>query len=279
MTNCVTCDGKARTGVRMCRGCEHKLEAWLNDVPDLCEQLEVTITRQDKFQVGRDGGRSTTKPLPFNERASAIKHDLTHCLNFWAREIGLTASDLQFHPLPKSTDPKPVSEWLSSHKHLIVTHLSAGSCFRDIETAVRRSRQIIDRPPDKVFAGPCNTEVRGFGGSAFCTEDLYAQPGKPTAVCKMCHTEHDVQKRREWMLEQINGQAADAGLLASILNQLDFQISSSTIRRYGAEGLLTVVSRDAKGVPRYNVGEVIRVFFDKKERQKAGKKKKVSNMP
>lgn len=270
MTDCVTCAAPARTGVQFCRGCEAKLTAYLADIPDLLEQLLVTVCRQDKFQVGREGGPGPEKPMPFNEKASLMLSELERLVIRWARAFGMTGRACGFD------GSGTAAGYLTDHIPYIVTNITALELYREIESAVSKSRRMIDRPADRIFAGPCNTEVTFFGGIAYCRNDLYANPGASKVVCGECHTQHDVQERREWMLSEISERYVDAGLAASLLTQLGIQISSATVRRYGREGLLTVVLQGAKQTATYQLGQVIEVFFDKKEHVGGRPMKKVS---
>lgn len=256
---CSVCGGEARRGIQFCRTCDGRLTAWLREIPDLFIQLDITITRQDRFSVGREGGRSATRPLPFNEGASNARADLDLALVNAAKLLGGMA-DLSLG----------LSGWLIDEADRIRTHLASAAIYAEIEQGVKRARRAIDRPAEKVFAGPCNTEISAYGGVAWCVEDLYALPGKETVTCRVCGTEHDVQSRREWMLAQLHDEEVDAGLMASTLTQLGFRIHSATIRRYAADGLLTVASR-VNGTPRYRIGEVLNVFLVKKSQQ--GRKK------
>ncbi len=250
-------------GVRICFGCERRLAGWLRAIPDLLEDLEITITRQDHIGSSRVGGKSSETPLMFNERASKAKTDLIFALRYWSAQMGRTWRRLT---------PEEYAHFLVTHMHAVRIYEDAGELYREVDRAVRKARQAIDRPAERVFAGPCNTEVQGFGGTAFCSADLYARPGKSVVVCRECGTEHDVPTRREWMLSEVRNYDADAALMSSILAGLGFKIDASTIRRYGAEGLLSVMGVGPNGAARYNIGQVLDTFAVKQERKKSGKK-------
>lgn len=246
----MVCREKPSPGGWYCKDCDYQLWNMLCGVSDLLDDLMVTECRLDRIGDGNSGGKSAQIPLPWNERAAKARVHLVETMTFWSHAVGGDSLDAD------------VVDWLALHMDDVRVHASAGAIYRDVESAIRRARNTVDRPPERVFAGPCNTGM--------CIADLYARPGKPTVRCK-CGAEHDVAARREWMLSEIHEQAADAGLMSSILTSLGHKIHSSTIRRYGAEGLLTVVSRDSKGTPRYRIGAVLNIFYAKKDRQ--GRKK------
>lgn len=258
---CATCDQPAPAGVRICLRCERRLMGWLRDVPELLEELDVTITRQDKLTSNRVGGRSSEKPLMFNEHASDTRILLESTLRIWANALG-------WNPY---IDVGPTNVYIRNRMHVIRMREDVGDLYADVQRGIRKARQAIDRPAEKVFAGPCNTEIIAFGGVAFCAADLYAKPGKATVVCRDCGAEHEVASRREWMLREIRNHSADASLMSGILTQLGFPISAYTIRRYARDELLEETGVDARGVPTYNIGLVLDTFTQKNSQKSLSK--------
>lgn len=259
--DCSTCDKPCPDTITICSACEARLVGWLREVPWLLDELEVTITRQDRV-VEKQPGKSNEKPMMFNDRASTARLSLLAGLGSFARVYGWSGARL--------ADP---AGYLLTRMHVIRMSDDAGMVYRDVDAAVRAAKQAIDRPADKVFAGPCNTEYRGLGGTAICSADLYAREGKATVRCRECGAEHDVQARREWMLKEVRNYEADAGLMASILTGLGFKIDSSTIRKYGADNLIEVRGKSATGAAKYNIGQVLDTFAVKQEGRR---RKKVS---
>lgn len=240
--SCVVCTATAPEGIQFCSACDARLLDHLLSIPELLEDLLITETRQDKIGSSNGGGgKSGIIPLPFNEQAAVAANRLHYVLGYWQCD----AEDMP----------------------ILRTHPGALQLWLDIDSAVRQGRKVIDRPGDRVFAGPCSTK----GVDGLCMADLYARPGKAVVACRNCGAEHDVQSRRDWMLATIHDQTADAGLLASILTALGLKLHSSTIHKYAGDGLLEVKERDAKGTALYRIGDVLEIFYAKKARQ--GKKK------
>ena len=242
----------------ICSSCEVRLAGWLRDVPWLLDELDVTITRQDQV-TERQPGKSNEKPMMFNERASQAKYRLLNVLRYSANLLGLPTTG-------------HLERDLVTRMHVIRMHDAAAAIYRAIDEGVRKAKQAIDRPAEKVFAGPCNTEVRGLGATALCSADLYARVGKAEVTCRECGAVHDVKARREWMLSEVRHYDADAALMAGILTSFGLQIDSSTIRKYAADGLIEVQSRTASGTAKYRIGDVIDTVIVKKTTRKGAKK-------
>lgn len=61
-------------------------------------------------------------------------------------------------------------------------HPAADELADEIQDAVRRWWQIIDRAPDRMYAGPCSAVIEGVE----CTEQLYANSKRATVSCRTC---------------------------------------------------------------------------------------------
>lgn len=258
--NCSVCGAEHSLAAMYCRACDDKLVGWFGEIPGLLDQLEITITRQDRLTAGSAPTTGTKeRPLPFNEKAAEVRNDLLIILDYWARQV--LAFDARITP-----DGPTACRWMLDYMGRVRTHERAARLHHQVRVGVSSALRAIDRPAERVFAGPCMAVM----GDIECREDLYARPGAETVRCRLCRSEHDVAARREWMLGQVRNESADAALMASILNQLGFAIHSSTIRRYASEERLEVVGTDSNSTPKYLIGQVIDVFFEKKERR--GKK-------
>ena len=259
-SGCQVCSAPTGDDARLCRTHTDDLSRDLASVPDLVSELEVTRTRQARVTAEKHGGRSAERPLPWNEHASAKAFELNATLNAWALDVSKLGEDerdrLAEH---HHTDTIAVAAWLGRNLATLRQHPEAGTAHDEITNAIREARRAVDRPQERLFAGPCNEPDEDTG--EHCREDLYAAPGKTTATCKVCGTHHDMAQRREWMLSVIEDQVAYSGLLAGLVSNLGVQIGSSTIRRYAAAGRIKAISVDAKRRPLYRIGDVLDVFL------------------
>lgn len=256
---CGVCGAPTGDSERLCRAHSADLAADLSAVEDyLAAELDVTRTRQSRTVADRHGGRSAERPLPWNEHASVVASYLNTTLNAWALDVSRIGED-ERDPLAGHdyTDTVAVAGWLRRNLSTLRRHPDAGQAHEDLVHAVARARRAIDRPAEKVFAGPCNAEIDG----QVCNEDLYGRPGQPVVACRSCGARHDMVKRREWMLAVVEDEVAYSGLLAGLVTSLGVPVGSSTIRRYAATGRIKVISVDAKRRPLYRIGDVLDVLL------------------
>jgi len=260
LTNgCQVCSAPCGDAAYLCRAHTEDLALDLAAVPALLAELDITLTRQDRIAAERHGGRSADRPLPYNARAAAKASDLNTTLNAWALDVARLAEDERDRLVEHHySDTAAVAAWLGRNLHTLRLHVDAGQAHDEITNAVREARRAIDRPLERIFAGPCSEPL---DDGTECREDLYAAPGKAHATCRGCGARHDMQERRDWMLSCIEDQVAYSGLLAGLVTNLGVPIGSSTIRRYAAAGRIKVISVDAKRRPLYRIGDVLDVFL------------------
>jgi hypothetical protein len=256
---CSICGSPCGDQANLCRTHTDQLAADLATVPELVAELQITLTRQDRVTAEKHGGRSATKPLPWNEHASQRAFELNTTLNAWALDTSKLAED-ERDPLIEQhhSDTAGVARWLGRNLRTLRQHQDAGQALDEITDAIHEARRAIDRPVERVFAGPCG-EPDEYDQP--CKEDLYAAPGKATATCRACGARHDMQVRREWMLENIEDQVAYSGLLAGLVTNLGVPIASSTIRKYASAGRIKVISVDSRRRPLYRIGDVLDIVL------------------
>lgn len=256
---CQVCTAPTGDTGRLCRTHTADLERDLADVPHLVAELEVTRTRQDRVAAEKHGGRSATRPLPWNEHTAQKAFELNATLNAWALDVSKLGEDERDRLADQHhTDTAGVATWIARNIRTLRMHSEAGQAHEELRDAIQQARHAVDKPVEKVFAGPCNADLED---GTSCTEDLYGYPGKPHARCAACTAVHDMAQRREWMLGCIEDQVAHSGLLAGLVTNLGVQIASSTIRKYASAGRIKVISIDSKRRPLYRIGDVLDVFL------------------
>lgn len=240
LTECVV-DGQPADGAWLCGECVRTLSARLGHVPSLVEELEVTVTRQDKLTANRTGAAGHDKPLAFNERASAARLHLRDILGLWCRDVadhgGLT--------LPSDATDVTVAAalWLTQHPGAVRHHPAAAELFEEVSEAVRLAFAAIDRPPDALFAGRCE-----------CGGLLYAWPGREWVPCRACGLEYHAQDRRDWMLVQLANHEGTAAEVSLVLAAVGVRVSRNTITKWASRAKLGRVDGG-----RYRVGDVVAV--------------------
>ena len=100
-----------------------------------------------------------------------------------------------------------------------------------VSSKIRWAAEIVDRPTDLRYAGPCGaTTVDEAGLAVKCTEDMYAPPGQPLAECRGCGATVPLDERRQWMLARVEDMLLPADLAAYAARGLGLEVSDSTIR-------------------------------------------------
>lgn len=198
----------------------------------------------------------------WNESAAQAATDLAWVMNAWAKDIHDRGDTNPADPLHVAIQhPVLVSRWLRRNFDALMRLEDVGEFADAFFNAYARATRIIDRPPDKVFAGLCNTPTDG----EVCQESLYGLPGSEGVKCISCGAEHNLKDRRAWMLENVENELAYSGLLAGLITSLGIPIASATIRKYAQKGKIVAVDVDARNRPRYRVGDVLDVFLKRDE--------------
>jgi hypothetical protein len=160
-SHCPGCRRPVRDGLR-CVACTDRMTSDLEDVPWLVTELDLTRSRQDR--IGESGARGGTHvPLGYRPMAAEVADVLGLTLASAARDLALTGR------APRAdvpTDPTLLAGWLLDQREALRwEHVIAD----EVRYAVGVTRRAIDRPPERVYLGPCDR----------CTHDLYASPGDP----------------------------------------------------------------------------------------------------
>jgi hypothetical protein len=233
---CVADDGE------LCGACWEALAVRLREVPGLVDELETTITRQDKLTANRVGSRGTETPLPFNGAASMAKTHLRYFLGSWARDVA-ERSGGRLPAWPRERVATEAAMWLLDHQHAVRHHPAADDLCEELSESVWAAVRAIDRPAERVFAGWC------------CTA-LYARPGADTVTCRVCETEQAVDEARRGLLALMPDQKGSSTEVSGWLALAGVRVPSGTIRRWAHEG------RIPRHGGAYRVGDVLGVVSD-----------------
>lgn len=258
MSDCQTGCGRPAGDAFVCRACGDTLAADLAAVPDLAADLDVTLTRQGRtgLPVGNTSG-SPRKPLPFDERASAVLTDLRAILVGWVRlcvEEGVTgrlqARQDASQPfavgdsLPMDTF-RGLAAFLAARVEALRFHPAGSEAVHEIGQVVARGRRVVDVPEARWYAGPCA-----------CGRDLYARVRASAITCQ-CGQTYDVQARRDELLGQVEDRLATATEISRAVTTLGHQVTPAAIRGYVHRGRLQRRTNDQQGRPLYRVGDVL----------------------
>lgn len=242
-----------------CAACAHRLDAHIADVcgyQGLAYDLDLAITRQARIGT-RSGGRPTETPVAFDQRASEAAAALKNTLTSWVRLIAEETGAV----LP-ADDLVRVAAWLRPRVGWLRHHEAGAEAYDQILDAVRDARRAVDRPAEKLYAGPCDQ----------CGQALYARPAAEYVTCRTPECEdiaYPVEDRRRWMRDQLEDLVGGASYVATVCTGLGVKVSESAVRMWVkrhklrpldyAPSLKGEGDPDGKPRPMYRVGDVIRV--------------------
>lgn len=155
---CTTSDCNQPTDLYLCNQCVSDLQAWIDRVPAMREELFTTMARLDNVRPpnSEGGGGSTEAPLPLNEKAM----DMRQALRLWQ---GQNAKEL------------------AKDKY-------AGGFLSMLQDMIDKAEKIIDLPNQWVIYGPCQAETP----DGECERQLKAKPEADTIDCPECGAFHRV---------------------------------------------------------------------------------------
>lgn len=240
-----------------CKPCIERFRERLTDLPDLMKHVADAVLklmrRGDGIHIKRTGG---DEPLPFDEPASITARNIRHTINRTA----------QIHALSKHT---PVQHTWTGIAHLLSTDASqlagteAGAQdMSRVLDAITRAYRLIDRHPDRRYAGQCNALIETDGEPATCGHPLYGIEQQPEVTCRRCGTTHDVEARRRAMLEAIGDQPLTAGKASQVLGIYGMDVPPSTIRRWAGNGQLEATSH-AGGSALYPLRDILQLHINR----------------
>jgi len=252
----------------VCTACQSETVRDIADIPDLAHQLDLAISRQTRVSSG-GGSRGRETPLPYNQRASEAAHLLHSTVAAWVNDLRAGVKVLAGpacptpcpHPtcvyITMSTDPgrstAELGRWLLRHARVMLGRHGAADAVEQIGEAVREARRVIDRPLDRVYAGPCPR----------CRTDMYAAPGAALVDCPACvdgggrRVSYGVQSRRAWMLAEIEEMLLPAGDIARALTTLVRPIQPALLYTWVQRKRLIPAGKDVQGRTLFRVGDVV----------------------
>lgn len=232
----------------------------------LWEELQTTIGRLSKSAGSAGtGARTAETPLPYHDRASLVAHRMRNELATWVRIVVEEHSNEEL-ALPADRVPA-MARWLASHPSLFTFDMVSG-----VTSVVRDAERVIDRAPDRVYAGPClepltyEAEIELARDPAAevdrCAGQLYASKGKGAVRCRECGIRHDVSTRRDWLSDQLGPSLVTAAEAAPVLSWLlNKDVKVATIWNWKRHG--RIEQRGTyEGRPAFRFNEVLQLAVD-----------------
>lgn len=238
-----------------------ELRQALADLAGTVHDLEDAIGRGVyRFADRGVGGRSAETALPFNSRAGDAYRELRDVLVKWGVAVWEVRGGGSV-----SLERGPFHSWRALGAYLagpgaqtLAGHPDGPQAALAIIDAVRRARAVVDRPPDRVYAGPCGARYLTLEGTAVCDAELYGRPGAPDVDCRRCGARHPLEARREAMLARVADLQLPAVDLARTLTALTgVALTAATVRKWKERELVDPAGVNVKGQPLYRVGDVL----------------------
>lgn len=169
---CTTADCESPAELYLCAHCIRDLQAWIDKVPEIREELFTTMAKLDKVAPQHregGGGLSTSHTLPIREQAM----DMRQALLIWENQDAQQLAHDQY----------------------------AGQFQAMLIDLQDRANKIMDIPPEHFTFGTCHAELE----DGHCQATLKAIEGTSVATCKECRTVHDIAARRAELQSQARG--------------------------------------------------------------------------
>jgi hypothetical protein len=281
----------------VCPHCAYQLDAALAELVEyrgLAYDLDITLSKQANITSANTSGQAEepqpndpgtlkAQPLPFHGGASQAASELKTALVTWTRIVivGTGAGTVPTHGpacrscqhrscrnirtrgLPTSDTIAGVAAWLRPRVGWLRYHEAGQEAVDGICDAVAAVRRCVDRPPERLYAGPCD-----------CGLDLYA---RLDAAYVECYAEEHGEKglvwpvgeRRAWLLRSAEDVLATSLEISRALTRLSQPVTTSKIRGYVARGRLVqrgARSENGKQVALWRLGDVLAIVAPEQEK-------------
>lgn len=301
-----------------CRACGATAQAWLcdtdtidletaiADLPALCEDLAIAMTRQSRTYRpnrpatepaedwrGADGALLTT-PLPIDIAAADLLGKARSTLTTWIRHLAETRG------IPVRIDDATragLTAWLLRNIDAVRHDEAAGVIHQQLTALRDEMRRAIDSAPSRIFAGPCTNiadrvTVTIVGGTRWtqtetgpCGRDLYAMPwrrddgakGEPRNIrCdghrgdgKGCGASYTYAEREDFLRDSIEDALMPLDVLRAAVPKLFPAVvmpSAATWRSWLFRGRIEARGVDRQGRELVRGGDVMVLLWDERER-------------
>lgn len=178
MTPCTTEGCEASATHFLCNQCISDLQAWLNKVPEMMDELFTTMARLDETAPrNREGGDGMTTEPAMPVRVGAL--EIRGALRLW---VEITTQG-EMIPLQAET--------LAKDKY-------SGNFLPMLQALLEKAERAIDNPMEKHVYGNCTALPADAAGEEYeCGQELQAAPDAPEMECPSCGTWYDLQALRD----------------------------------------------------------------------------------
>lgn len=251
---CVVCR-RPSPDAHLCSSCTHALDIALANIAAYCTETLLVLARQTRYTDGN--GHSSDHRSPIDPNAHYTLWDVRNTLVAWVRHVMEERGEAVGYPV---TTMPAMCLWLTKHIEWLRHRPEADEAWDELVHCEARMLRLIDRPLDKVYAGPCDCEQ-------FITDPaerrrelfgLYATPGAIVVTCRRCKTSYDVKDRRAWLLAAVDDVLATKREIAEALpNLAGVHITEKSLDHYVRRGRLAVRAVTSSGDDLLRIGDVL----------------------
>jgi hypothetical protein len=126
-------------------------------------------------------------------------------------------------------------------------HRAGHEAVEEITSVVNSVRKAVDRPAERIYAGPCKD----------CNGDMYGKPGAASVECRPCGLEYDVAEMVAWMHSQLRGKLVTAREATVLLGRMGLPVQQKTIDKWRERDRLAEHSQDRDGKRLYLFDDLV----------------------
>jgi hypothetical protein len=291
--------GRPTAGAWLCERCVKTLEVAVANIGVYHADLDTLRTKRERYGSGAatKGSIGKAQPLGMDARfgkaqiGSEVDYDTRNTVVAWVRTImeeqpqiiGPYCRSACLHVscgvifrrrYPADTI-QSMTAYLLRQRRWIVGQRWCEDMLDELLDVEQRLARLIDRPPDRWYAGKCSAPIGEDGD--LCPAELYAVNEKGSILCHTCGERHDVAQRRDFLLDEAREVHVTATEAASaLLAWTDYDGSETKlvdlIRRWRDRERLDVAdvtSLLGKDRHLYRLGDIQDLLVEHAQRQQA----------
>lgn len=232
------CQQLVPPGMVVCGAHADQLALELLGVSSLLNALEDAHGKGQRFSVGSTSTAALDEaPVPFNRVAGDARAELLAALTTAADRIAEEREQFQAFNSDRAIGP-----WLARQVPWLRAHAEGAERVGYLLDVLYQASRVVDRPPDRVYLGPCVGHIGVDDGSEVrCTEELYAVESRPEFTCPRCGWIYQLAERRAHLLGLTTGLQLGATDCARALAGLGLDVTASRVRDYASRHLIEPV--------------------------------------
>jgi hypothetical protein len=140
-----------------------------------------------------------------------------------------------------------MARWLLNHVIWLRHHRAGAEAVEEITSVVGQVRKAVDRPAERIYAGPCKD----------CGGDMYAKPDATSVDCRPCGLQYDVGEMRDWMRSQVYGRLVTAREGVVLLSRFGLPVQQKTIDKWWERKRISDHGHDPDGKRLYLFDDLV----------------------